>query len=354
VAGPRDLPELGEAEVVAFGQARARLEAAGAQCVEIDLGPFLEVARLLYGGGFAAERHQAVGEFVEGHPDDVDPVVGSIVRAAGRISAHALVEDGRRLDELRLQALAGLAGCDALLVPTAPFQPTLAAVAAEPVEVNSRLGTYTNFCNLLDLSAASVPAGRAGEAEFGVTVLARPFADRVACDVARRLEGGRAPARSAGPPAAELVVVGAHLSGQPLNHQLTRRGARLLGAVRTTPEYRLYALDTEPPKPGLVRVGEGGAGVDGELWALAPAALGSLLASLPSPMALGRVRLDDGRAITGFLCEGAATEGAVDITGFGGVGRLPAERGRERLSPRLTDPAPMEGAGQAAATFARG
>ena len=323
VAVPRDLPELGKAEVAAFGRACARLEAAGAECVEIDLSPFLEVARLLYGGGFAAERHQAVGDFVERHPDDVDPVVGSIVRAAGRIPAHALVEDGKRLDELRLEALAALAGCDALLVPTAPFQPTLAAVAAEPVEVNSRLGTYTNFCNLLDMSAASVPAGRAGEAEFGVTVLARPFADRVACEVARLLEGGRPPARSAEPPAAELVVVGAHLSGQPLNHQLTQRGARRVGAVRTTPEYRLYALDTEPPKPGLVRVGDGGAGVEGELWALPLAALGTFLASLPSPMALGRVRLDDGRAVTGFLCEGAATEGALDITGSGGwVGYL--------------------------------
>lgn len=317
VAVPRELPELGEAEAGAFRSACARMSEAGARLVEIDLDPFLEAAQLLYGGGFAAERYQGVGGFVDHHADDVDPVVGSIIQAAGRIPAHALVEDGKRLDELRLAAMATLEGCDALLVPTAPFQPTLEAVAADPVGVNSRLGAYTNFCNLFDLCAASVPAGRAGEAEFGVTVLARPFADRIACDVARLLAGGDAPVRVAGPPATELVVLGAHLAGQPLNYQLTERGAKLLGVVRTAPEYRLYALDTEPPKPGLVRVADGGAGVEGELWALPPAALGALLAGLPAPMTLGRVRLDDGRAITGFLCEGIATEGAHDITASG-------------------------------------
>jgi allophanate hydrolase len=318
VAVPRELPELDEAEVGAFRAACARMSEAGARLVEIDLDPFLEAAQLLYGGGFAAERYQGVGDFVNHHADDVDPVVGSIIQAAARIPAHALVEDGKRLDELRLEAMATLEGCDALFVPTAPFQPTLEAVAADPVGVNSRLGTYTNFCNLFDLCAASVPAGRAGKAEFGVTVLARPFADRIACDVARLLAGGGPPVRVAGPPATELLVLGAHLAGQPLNHQLTERGARLLGVVRTAPEYRLYALDTEPPKPGLVRVTDGGAGVEGELWALPPAALGALLAGLPAPMTLGRVRLDDGRAVTGFLCEGIATEGALDITTSGG------------------------------------
>ncbi len=317
VAVPRELPELGETEVEAFRAACARLSAAGARLVEVDPAPFLEAAQLLYGGGFAAERYQGVGHFVDDHADEVDPVVGSIIQAAGRIPAYALVADGKRLDELRLEALTALEGCDALLVPTAPFQPTLEAVAADPVGVNSRLGTYTNFCNLFDLSAASVPAGRAGEAEFGVTVLARPFADRIACDVARLLADGPPPVRVAGPPATELMVVGAHLTGQPLNHQLTGRGARLVGLARTAPEYRLYALDTEPPKPGLVRVADGGAAVEGELWALPPAALGTLLAGLPTPMTLGRVQLHDGRAVTGFLCEGVATEGALDITASG-------------------------------------
>ena len=148
--------------------------------------------------------------------------------------------------------------------------------------------------------------------------MARAFGDRVAADVARLLADDQRLALAGGPPAVELLVVGAHLTGQPLNGQLTGLGARLVGQARTAPLYRLYALDTDPPKPGLVRVSEGGASIRGEVWALPPAGLGSFLASLPAPMSLGQVQLEDSRTIVGFGCDANATHGAKDISAYGG------------------------------------
>ncbi|MGP4110673.1 allophanate hydrolase [Streptomyces sp. 4N509B] len=312
----------------AFDRAADRLRAAGATVVPVDIEPFLSAARLLYEGGFAAERHAAVGAFVEAGGDDVDPTVRAIITAAGRLPAHRYAADLARLAELRRAATARIADCAALLLPTVPEHPTLEAVAADPVGVNSRLGTYTNFVNLLDLAAVAVPAGSVDGGPFGVTVVARAFADRVAADLAATLSPQRAapPARSGegglpawGPPGLRLAVFGAHLAGQPLNHQLTGRGARLLGPVTTAPRYRMVALPGEPPRPGLLRVpdGEGGGAghaLVGEVWALPPAQLGHLLATLPEPMALGRVLLDDGTSVTGFLCEAHAARGAEDIS----------------------------------------
>jgi len=310
------LGELSPAAVAAFEAAAERLAGNGAEVVDVNLAPFREAARLLYEGAFVAERFAAVGEFIRGHRDEVDPTVGAIIAAAEAVPAHRLVADGERLERLRISALDELRGADALLMPTVPVQPTIATVAADPVGENSRLGVYTNFANLLDLCAVAVPAGESDGGHFGVTVFARAFADRVAADVARLLV--RAPlAPPAGPPAIELAVVGAHLSGQPLNCELTSRGGRLVRPVRTAATYRLHRLATDPPKPGLVRVEQGGASVDGELWALPPAGLAALLAALPAPMALGRVRLDDGSEPIGFLCEPGAAAGAEDITAHG-------------------------------------
>jgi allophanate hydrolase len=225
------------------------------------------------------------------------------------------VDDAERLEALSAAAHAELAGADALLVPTVPRQPTIAEVAADPVGVNAELGTYTNFANLLDLCGVAVPAGEADGGSFGVTLLGRAFADRVVADLAAELTGPADPA--GGPLGVELFVVGAHRAGQPLNGELTGRGGRLLRSAATSAEYRLRRLDTDPPKPGLLRVEDGGARIEGELWALPVAALGSFLAALPAPMALGRVRLADGTEPIGFLCEPAALEHAEDITSFG-------------------------------------
>jgi allophanate hydrolase len=300
----------------AFEQAAQTLVKAGARLRPIRLAPFLAAARLLYGGGFVAERYAAVGAFLDGRPATADPTVAGIITAARDVPAHVLVADTERLERLREQAMAEWGDADALLLPTAPVHPTIAQVAADPVGVNALVGTYTNFCNLFDLAAVAVPAGQVEGGHFGVQVIARGFADAVAADVAALILEEPAPVPPTG--GLPLLVIGAHLTGQPLNEQLTSAGGRCAAQVRTAPEYRLYALPTQPPKPGLVRVGSGGGSIDGEIWLLPPAALGRLLAALPEPMTLGKVRLADGSLVTGFLCESAATEDAPDITEHGG------------------------------------
>ncbi|GIE76947.1 amidase [Actinoplanes philippinensis] len=295
----------------AFEQAAKTLETAGAILRPIRLDPFLTAAKLLYDGGFVAERYAAVGAFLDDHPDGADPAVAAIIGAARDIPAHRLVTDTERLDRLRAEAMAEWGDADALLLPTAPIHPTIAEVEADPIGVNARVGTYTNFANLFGLAAVAVPAG-----PLGVQVIARGHADAVAAGVAAMLTATPAPAPAAS--GLRLLVVGAHLTGQPLNHQLTSAGGRLIGPARTAAEYRLHALPTRPPKPGLVRVAEGGATVDGELWELPPAALGRFLAALPAPMTLGPVRLAGGTSVTGFLCEPVAAAGAPDITAHGG------------------------------------
>jgi allophanate hydrolase len=336
VAVPDRLVELSSQWQTAFAAACDRLVAQGVTLRKIDMAPFLEAARLLYDGGLVAERHEAVGAFVDAHRNDVDPVVGAIVAAAGTVNATTLLRDRVRLTELTAAALAQLDGCDALLTPTTTNHPTLAEVAAEPITVNSRLGTYTNFCNLMDLCAVAVPSGTAGDDQFGVTVLARAGADSVALDIAQLVTkpsasvamSGAATVKSGLPQAwwpgraglsvTPLLVVGAHLRGQPLAWQLTERGARWAGPARTAPLYRLARLDTTPPKPGLVRVGaDEGVAIGGELWLVSTPMLGDFLAALPAPMALGRVTLDDGSEVIGFGCAVDAWRDGEDISQHG-------------------------------------
>jgi allophanate hydrolase len=336
VAAPdlSSLVDLTDEARAAFAAARDRLGVGGAEVVEIDIAPLLDAGKLLYGGAFVAERHAAVGKFVESHADEVDPTVRQIIEAAAGPTASQLFGDQEKLDRLALATRKLFADLDAILLPTTAAQPTIAAVEADPIGENAKLGVYTNCANLLDLCAVAVPAGEADGGQFGVTLLAPAFHDGVAADiasllvsdsdtpsanplpfVAHRVTKGRG---LAGTAAIELFVAGAHLSGMPLNPQLTERGARLLGEARTAPRYRLFALDTTPPKPGVVRVEADGASLPGEVWALSPAALGTFLATIPKPMALGEVELDDGRTVVGFLCEPIALDGARDITATGG------------------------------------
>ena len=336
VAVPRELPALSQPWRAAFDSACARLTNHRVALKQIDLEPFLEAARLLYDGGLVAERHEAVGAFVDAHPSEVDPIVGGIISAAGTVPATTLLRDRVRLAKLTETALTELGDCDALLIPTTTDHPTIADVAREPVAVNSRLGTYTNFCNLMDLCAVAVPSGTAGTDQFGVSVVARSGADAVALDIARlvvhqsasvatagaaTLRGGAPqapwPAR-AGLAVTPLLVVGAHLRSQPLARQLTRRGARWMGAVHTAPLYRLARLNTTPPKPGLVCVGpDEGTAIGGELWLLSAAMLGDFLASLPAPMNLGRVTLADESEVVGFGCAMDAWRDGEDISHHG-------------------------------------
>ncbi|TQJ34846.1 allophanate hydrolase [Arthrobacter sp. SLBN-122] len=347
VAYPVSLPALPDAWAAEFHRNVDRLQSLGVEVEAIEFGAFLEAARLLYDGGLVAERYAAVGSFLEEYDAGtagqagIDPTVERIIRAAGTVPAHRYVNDTAKLEALKQKAMAQLEGFDALLIPTTPFHPTLAEVAADPVGVNSLMGTYTNFCNLFDLCAVAVPAGEVDGAQFGLTVVGRTFDDAVAADIARRLEvtpeapalfapgaaaevdgNGAQPSSSvpwplaAGATAVPLVVVGAHRKGQPLAPQLEVLGAAWVGPVRTAARYRMVALDTVPPKPGVYR-SEDGAELVGEKWLLSPAALGTFLASLPEPMLLGSVRMSDGSTAVGFACDAVAAAGGEDITAWG-------------------------------------
>jgi allophanate hydrolase len=323
VAVPSELPGLDGVWRAAFDAAVRALTDAGARIVTVDFAPFLAAAKLLYDGALVSERYAAVGEFIDANPNaTVDPTVGRIVTGARDIPAHQLVRDRREVQRLRTVALASLDGVDALLVPTAPMHPRLDEVAADPIGVNSRMGTYTNFCNLFDMCAVSVPAGRAGDAQFGVTVLARAFDDAVALDVAALVSGVEAPEDVwplAVADATELVVFGAHLRGGPLVHQLTDVGARWAGELTTSARYRMTLLPTTPPKPAITRVPDsGGTALKAHRWLISPAALGRFLVALPAPMQLGKVEFGDGTWRTSFGCDGGAADAGVDISHFGG------------------------------------
>jgi allophanate hydrolase len=322
VAVPSDLPELDAEWRAAFDAAVGKLSDAGARIVTVDIAPFLAAAKLLYDGALVSERYSAVGEFIDTHPEAaLDPTVRRIITSARDIPAHRLVRDRREVDRLRTVAMAALEGVDALMVPTAPMHPRIDEVAADPVGVNSSMGTYTNFCNLFDMCAVAVPAGTAGQAQFGVTVLARAFEDAVALDIAALASEDQAPVDVwplSVAASVELVVFGAHLRGGALVHQLTDLGARWAGELTTAPRYRMSVLPTVPAKPAVTRVPDGasGAALLGHRWLLSPAALGRFLAALPAPMQLGKVEFDDGTWRTAFGCDGAAATGP-DISDYG-------------------------------------
>ncbi|WP_307220433.1 allophanate hydrolase [Microbacterium sp. SORGH_AS_0888] len=312
VPTPEHLDGLAPGWAEAFAGVVERLAASGVEIVEVDIAPLLDAASLLYGGAFVAERTAAVGDFIAGHPElvgtQIDETVARIVLAGGTATAAEYFRDRERLERLGLEGLGRLAGTVALLTPTTTWHPTLDEVAADPVGANTRMGRFTNFANLLDRSALAVPAGVVDGLPFGVMLTGAPFADRALAQLAERI----------GAASVDLLVVGAHLRGEPLNHQLVAAGGSYVADVETSPDYRLYALATTPAKPGLVRVDAGGAAIAGEVWRLSAAGFGRFVASLPEPMGVGVARLSDGRRVSGFLCEAVALQGAEDITAHGG------------------------------------
>ncbi|MCX6596526.1 MAG: allophanate hydrolase [Acidobacteria bacterium] len=310
VPRPEQLEFFGDAEAAKlFAASMHRLIAAGGSPVVIDYQPFLEVAQLLYSGPWVAERYAAVGEFLEAHGEQAHPVVRDIILGAKKHSAIDTFRAMYKLEDLRLKTLAAWKQMDVLLLPTTGTTYTIEQVEADPVRLNSNLGYYTNFVNLLDLAALAIPAGfRPNGLPFGVTLIGPAQSDRSLLTLAARLEE------------VQVAVVGAHLSGQPLNKQLTERGARLIKTCKTASDYRLYALaNTTPPKPGLVReAGFQGAGIEVEIWAMPVARFGSFVALIPAPLGIGSLVLDDGSTVKGFICEPAGLAGARDISGFGG------------------------------------
>jgi allophanate hydrolase len=308
----------------------------GANLVEIDLEPFYETARLLYEGPWVAERYLTARQLIETHPDALHPVILQIVGGGARLSAADTFKALYRVQELKRVCEETLKPLDALMVPTAPATYTVNQLLADPITLNSRLGTYTNFANLLDLCGIAVPSSiNADGTPFGITLLAPAGRDMQLADIGRALhvQSGLnlgasthpVPTLQTAPPSLQpgeiaIAVVGAHLSGMPLNGELRALNARLLRVTATAPDYRLFALPgTIPPKPGLKRVDPAaGTAIAVEIWALAPDAFGQFVANIPPPMTIGTLRLEDGSTVKGFLAEPAAFEDARDISKFGG------------------------------------
>jgi allophanate hydrolase len=322
IAADADLALLSDDARAAYAAAIARFEAAGAMTKVVDLEPFLSCAKLLYDGALVAERYEAFGAFLEQHADAADPSVLSVIRRAKSVVGADVIRDQDRVLQYRLEAARALDGCDALVLPTTTEHPTLAQVAADPIRVNGRLGTYTNFVNLLDMAAVSVPAGEADGGPFGISVIVRAFEDQVAIDIAAMIRDTVAiSSADPGPYPADGIPValfGAHMRGLSLNHQLVTLGARYSADIATAPRYRMHAIPGAIERPGVTEAaihGADGASLAGELWLLSAGALGTFAASLAQPMTLGPVELADGTYVTGFGCSLPTGE---DVTDFGG------------------------------------
>jgi allophanate hydrolase len=340
VANLQQLQFFGDAEYRRlFEIAVARMRDCGTTLVEIDLEPFLETARLLYEGPWIAERYAAVGEFLQSHPQAGLAVTRRIIGGGKTPTAADAFRSQYRLMDLKRRCDRVWSQADFLLIPTAGTIYSIAAVEQDPIRLNSNLGLYTNFMNLLDLSGVAVPAGfRADGLPFGVTLAGPAGTDTDLLRWADRLHragrmtlgatGAALPpslsseaesSKAVAPEHLAIAVCGAHLSGLTLNHQLRDRGAYLLQATRTAPLYRLFALRADPlQRPGLVRSARGGVCVDVEVWALPFDTVGTFLAGIPAPLGLGSVELEDGSIVKGFICETYGTANALDISEHGG------------------------------------
>lgn len=341
---PEDLSFDDEALRERFDHAVDVLRGMGATVRSIDMGPFFEAGRLLYGGPWIAERFAEFESLVRARPSPLLPVIQTILSQAETTRATEVFRGLHRRLELERAVAPLWNSVAALLVPSVPAFPRIDQVLADPIATNSRLGLYTTFGNLLDLAGVAVPSGlRADGLPSGVTFLgpwgrdadllavASAFHQRIGGPLGATGWPWPAPsAESTDPPAdsVAIAVVGAHLSGMPLHHQLTERRATFVRAARTAPTYRLYSLpNTQPPKPGLVRVAPGeGVRIDVEVWALPSDAVGPFLAGIGSPLVIGTIELDGGERVHGFLCESCAIAGARDISAFGGWRRYVSEQ----------------------------
>ena len=323
-----------KASAAAYEAALADLAGLGAAIVEIDIEPFYETARLLYDGPWVAERYISVRSLIASAPEAMHPVTRQIILGGAHPSAVDAFKAFYQLEELRRVRDHTFGEIDVLALPTVPTVYTIAQVLADPIGLNSRLGTYTNFVNLLDLCALAVPASMQAT-PFGITLLAQAGNDATLASLGRVFHAGTglplgatgtaqpALAPLPGPPAAgeiAIAVVGAHLTGMPLNGELKSFGARFLERTTTTADYRLFLLPgTTPAKPGLLRVGvDAGVAVDVEIWTMPAEQFGRFVASIPAPLSIGTLTITDGRDVKGFLVEAEATRDARDISAFGG------------------------------------
>jgi allophanate hydrolase len=322
-----------------FDEAIARLTTAGGIAVDIDFAPFLDAARLLYEGPWVAERYAAVGRFMNTHPQALHPITRQIIEGGAKPSAVDAFEGQYRLRALRRASEAAWSQVDVIVTPTAGSIFTIAALEADPIRLNAHLGYYTNFMNLFELAGVAVPTGfRTDGLPFGVTLVGPDSSERALLTLAQPLHQASVSTLGAmpwpvpaatSPPATSgislasghlaLAVCGAHMQGLALNHQMIERGAYLLQRTRSAANYRLYALPGGPPqRPGMIRVPTGGGAIDLEVWAMPAEHMGSFVLGVGAPLGIGKVELQDGSQVCGFICEGHAAATAADITHFGG------------------------------------
>jgi allophanate hydrolase len=337
VPAKADLKFFGDAAMEAgFSAALESLSELGCKLVELPFADFFATANLLYEGAWVAERYAAISGFMDEHEASMHPVTAKIIGGARKLSAADAFRGLYALQAYKAKLAPVIATVDLICVPTAPTHYTLEAVLSDPIVTNSRLGTYTNFVNLLDLCGIAAPTGKRPDGlPMSVTLLAPAGEDALAAALACDLHaagglplgatGWPQPAAAFGKPpcsddAIELVVVGAHLSGMPLNRQLKELGAEFARAIKTAPHYRLYALAGQNvPKPGLLRVDAGsGAQIEVEVWRVSPDGFGRFVAAIPPPLSIGTVELADGTAPKGFLVEPAGLAGAAEISAHGG------------------------------------
>ncbi len=315
-----------------FGEAVERLIAMGGEKVEVDFTPFEETQRILYDGPWISERALSLDSVLEKYRDAIHPVTRQILSKSGSFNAIDTFAAIHRIAELKRDTRAVWKDIAVLMVPTTPTIYTKEEIAANPIELNSKLGIYTNFVNLMGLCGIAVPNGfRKDGLPLGVTFLAPGFEEARTAGIAATFHKATGlklakfdnpyPEVVAQPlPEGyrEIAVVGAHLSGMPLNHELVERGGFFRRSTATSSDYRLYALTAAvPAKPGLIRA-ESGAPIAVEIWALPVAGFGDFISRIPAPLGVGKLTLDDGSKVTGFLCESAAIGGQPDITGYGG------------------------------------
>ncbi|ODV95968.1 hypothetical protein PACTADRAFT_40561 [Pachysolen tannophilus NRRL Y-2460] len=349
IAIPTKLEWFGEEEnPKIFNKAIENLGKTGSNIVSIDFQPLLDLAKCLYEGPWVAERYTALKDFYATNPpvETLDPTVTTIVKGGAKFDAATAFTYEYKRQGILQKVRKALKGVDLLVVPTSPLNPTIAEVLAEPILINSRQGTWTNFVNLADMSALSIPAGfRPDGLPFGITLISEKFNDYALLEFANRfLKISFSNQRSLGATktisslgdellpnipkpdlknSVKLAVVGAHLTGMELNWQLQKVNATLLSAPKTSKKYRLYALPTAGPiaKPGLRRVSEEiGSHIQLEVYSIPKEKFGDFIEMVPEPLGIGSVELETGEWVKSFICEefGYTQQGTKDITEFGG------------------------------------
>ena len=355
VLAAKDREFYGDGDCAAlYAQAVARGASLGWGMVEFDYAPFLAIASLLYEGPWLAERLAAIEPFLDAQREALDPTVRVLIESAREFSAADAFRGQYRLKALLREADAEAKKFDFLLLPTAPTIRKVEAIRADPVRLNAQFGRYTNFVNFCAMAAIAVPSGFRGDGlPFGVTLIAPGHCDDALAPFAAAFHeasgcgagAGKEKVASAPEPVddgrIEIVVVGAHLTGQPLNRELTDGGGFLVEATRTAGDYRMFVLpDATPPKPSLIREpGFAGPGLEVEVWSLPAESFGRFVNAIPAPLGVGKVTLANGRAATGFLCESHALQGAREITALGGWRNyLDRERGVQHAPQMFRDP----------------